>query len=90
MTRYHPTPVSPPGATIADLLQERGFTVADLAERTGLTPQSAADLIEGREPIGADLARSLEAALGAPAEFWLRREAGYRQGRQKKLPVFSR
>lgn len=75
MTRYHPTPVSPPGATIADLLQERGLTVADLAERTGLTPQSAADLIEGREPIGADLARSLEAALGAPAAFWLKQEA---------------
>ena len=79
MTRYHPASASPPGDTIADILQERGLTVDDLAERTGLTPQSAAVLIEGREPIGADLARSLEAALGAPAEYWLRREAGYRR-----------
>jgi HTH-type transcriptional regulator/antitoxin HigA len=79
LTRFNPDWVSPPGATIADILQERGLTVDDLAERTGLTPQSAADLIEGREPITAELARRLESALGAPAAFWLRREAGYRR-----------
>ncbi len=32
---YRPDRVSPPGDTLADILEERGMSQAELAERTG-------------------------------------------------------
>ncbi len=76
--------VSPPGDTIADALEELGMTQAELAERSGFSKKHVNGLIKGKVAITADTALKLEAVLGAPATFWLRREMEYREDLARK------
>ncbi|HEY9652950.1 MAG TPA: HigA family addiction module antitoxin [Coleofasciculaceae cyanobacterium] len=75
---FTPDWVSPPGDTIADLLEERDWTQAQLAERLGYTTKHVSQLINGKAPIGEETALKLERVLGSTAGFWLNREAQYR------------
>jgi HTH-type transcriptional regulator/antitoxin HigA len=70
--------VSPPGETIADVLDERGWTQAELADRLGFTRKHVNDLIQGRSTMTPDAAERLATVLGSTTGFWLRREAQYR------------
>ena len=67
-----------PGATIADMLEERGWTVADLSKSSGIPLRHLDELVNGSESIDADTAGRLALVLGSTPEFWLRREAAYR------------
>lgn len=84
---FSPDWVSPPGDTIDDLLDERGWTQAQLAERTGFTRKHVNDLVRGRATITADTASRLSTVLGGPVQFWLTREAQYQAAieRQRML-----
>ncbi len=75
---FTPNWVSPPGETIADLLDDRQWTLAELAERTGFTVQHVNELITGCAPITAETAADLDRVLGGTVEFWLTREVRYR------------
>jgi HTH-type transcriptional regulator / antitoxin HigA len=75
---FTPDWVSPPGDTIADLLEERDWTQAQLAERLGYTTKHISLLINGKAPINEETALKLERVLGSTAAFWLRYEAQYR------------
>jgi addiction module HigA family antidote len=75
---FAPDWVSPPGDTIADVLEERGWTQAELARRLGYTEKHVSQLISGKAAITEDTASRLERVLGSTAGFWLRREAAYR------------
>ena len=75
---FTPDWVSPPGDTIADLLEERDWTQAQLAERFGYTTKHIRLLINGKAPINVETALKLERVLGSTAAFWLRYEAQYR------------
>ena len=77
---FTPDWVSPPGDTIADLLEERDWTQAQLAERLGYTTKHISLLINGKAPINEETAIKLERVLGSTAAFWLKREAQYRAG----------
>jgi len=79
--------VSPPGETILDILEERGWTQAELAERTGFTRKHVNQLIKGKASITEETALRLERVLGSTAGFWLKREAQYREtsARQSEL-----
>ena len=79
-TTYSFTPdwVSPPGDTIADLLEERDWTQTQLAERLGFTEKHVSQMINGKASIGEETAVKLANVLGSTAEFWLNREAQYR------------
>lgn len=68
--------ISPPGDTIADLLDDLGITPTELADRLGYTLESVKLLLEGKASITREVALKLE-ILGSTAEFWLRREAIY-------------
>ncbi len=81
---FEPDWVSIPGETIEDLLEERDWTQAELAERTSFTRKHVNDLVKGRASITADTALRLEAVFGAPADFWLRREALYREALERR------
>lgn len=70
--------VSPPGATIADMLEEANLTQADLAMRLSVSPKHVNKLISGAAPISDEVAVGLARVLGSTAEFWLNREANYR------------
>nr|WP_238360686.1 HigA family addiction module antitoxin [Iningainema tapete] len=75
---FTPDWVSPPGDTIADLLEERDWTQAQLADRLGYTEKHISLLINGKAPINEETALKLERVLGSTAAFWLSREAQYR------------
>lgn len=78
-TEYRPTRVSPPGASLADLLEERGISQIDFARRTGRPAKTINEIIKGKQGITADTAIQFERTLGTPAAFWLAREARYRE-----------
>lgn len=68
----------PPGETIAELLEERGITQSDFAQLLGRTEKNVSQLVNGKAPIGHDLAIDLERVLGVPSSFWNNLEATYR------------
>jgi len=72
---FAPDWVSPPGDTIADVLEERGWTQAELARRLGYTEKHVSRLINGKAVITEDTASRLECVLGSTAGFWLRKVA---------------
>lgn len=78
-TQYRPTSVSPPGETLLDMLEERGMTQADLAQRLERSTKNISEIVNGKAPITSELALALEQTLGAPARFWIAREAIYRE-----------
>jgi HTH-type transcriptional regulator / antitoxin HigA len=75
---FNPDWASPPGDTIADLLEERDWTQAQLAERLGYTTKHVSQLINGKAPVTEETALKLERVLGTSAASWLNREAQYR------------
>lgn len=77
-TPFNPDWASPPGDTISDLAEERGWTQAELAGRLGYTTKHVSQLVNGRAAVTEDTALRLERVLGGPAHFWLTREAQYR------------
>ena len=76
---FQPDWVSPPGDTIADLLEEKSWSQAEFAQRCGYTTKHASLLINGKASITEDTALKLERVLGCSARFWLVREAQYRE-----------
>lgn len=76
---FAPDWVSPPGETIVDLLDERGWTQSELSARLGYSPKHVNQLIKGKVPLSEDAAMRLERVLGGNAGFWLAREAKYRE-----------
>ncbi len=77
---FTPDWVSPPGDTIADILEERDWTQVQLADRLGYTTKHISLLINGKAPINEETALKLERVLGSTTAFWLNREAQYRAG----------
>lgn len=76
--------LSPPGDTIEDLLEERGWTKGELAERLGRTPKHVSELVSGVAPISAETAAKLSRVLGSTPEFWLEREGQYRAALERR------
>lgn len=71
--------VSPPGESILDIAEERGWTQAELARRLGYTEKHISQLINGKVPLTIDAAVRLERVVGSTVDFWLRREANYQK-----------
>ena len=80
---YQTASVSPPGTTIADLLEERGIKQVELAARMAVTPKFVNELIAGKASITPATAIALERTLDLPAEFWLTRDARYQEHRAR-------
>ena len=76
---YQPAAVSPPGDTLAEIIEELGITQAELARRMGRPLNPVNEMILGVKEITEDTALELERVLGTPAQFWLAREAKYRE-----------
>jgi len=81
---YTPDEVSPPGESLADLLEERGMSQAELAQKTGYSEKSILEIIQGRAPITPEIAVKLEMVLEIPARFWNARQAQYQESIEKK------
>ena len=77
--QYRPATVTPPGATLADLIEERGIKQAELAIRMGVSPKFINELVAGKASITPNTALAMERALDVPADFWLVRDARYQE-----------
>ncbi|PKL33363.1 MAG: DNA-binding protein [Spirochaetae bacterium HGW-Spirochaetae-10] len=75
---FQPDWLSPPGDTIADVIEERGWDQKALGRRLGYTSKHISQLINGKAPITDETAVRLENVLGSSARFWMNREANYR------------
>jgi len=80
---YRPSRVSPPGDTVADLIEERGIKQVELAARMGVTPKFVNELIAGKASISPTTALALERTLDLPADFWLPRDARYQESQAR-------
>lgn len=78
-TPFAPDWVSPPGESILDMAEERGWTQAELAERLGYTEKHVSQLMNGKVPVSVDAALRLERVLGSTLDFWLNLEANYQK-----------
>ena len=76
---YTPQVVSPPGATIEDLLEEKNITQGEFSHIIGWSLDKVQDLIKGKEIITHEIAVSLESIFRVPATFWNERERRYRE-----------
>ena len=74
---FRPSYISPPGETIADLLDDREMTQTELAKRLGVTLKHINQVVNGGASISAELALGLEKVFRVPAHFWLNRESLY-------------
>ncbi|MGW4461872.1 ImmA/IrrE family metallo-endopeptidase [Micromonospora sp. NPDC004704] len=76
---FTPRWASSPGATLGDILEERRITVAQLATVMNLPRRTVEELLHGKQVITVDLADKLAENVGATSDFWLAREAQYRE-----------
>ena len=74
---FAPDWVSPPGESILDMAEDRGWSQTELAQQLGYTEKHMSQLINGKVPLSVDAAHRLERVLGGSSEFWLSREANY-------------
>ena len=69
-TTFQPDWVSPPGESIADLLEEKGWSQAEFSQRCGYTTKHVSQLINGKATITEDTAIKLiplySGSLGEP------------------------
>lgn len=75
---FAPDWVSPPGDTILDLMEERGWTQVELAKRLNFTTKHVNQLIKGSVPLTEEAALRLSNVFSSSVSFWLNREAQYR------------
>ncbi|HEX7035477.1 MAG TPA: helix-turn-helix domain-containing protein [Pseudomonadales bacterium] len=78
VTPFRPNWISPPGETIADLLEEASWSQAEFAERMGTSRKFVNQLISGEASLTDETAVKLERVFGSSVRFWLAREAIYR------------
>jgi len=80
VTGFEPDWLSPPGDTIAGVLEERAWTDAVFAEKSGLSLVQVRQLINSKTEITGRIALILSRVLGSTPRFWIAREANYRAG----------
>lgn len=86
---FAPDWVLPPGESILDSAEERGWTQAELAQRLGYSEKHMSQLINGKVPLTVDAAQRLERVVGSTMDFWLALEANY-QKHKARLEVTER
>src|SRR5262245_54333109 len=72
-----PAEVFPPGITIREELDARGWTQGDLADIVGRPLQLVNELVGGNRAITPETARGLGEAFGTGPEFWMNLETTY-------------
>lgn len=76
---FLPKWASPPGETISDIIDEMNLSLLEFSDQIGLTESRTKELLQGKVSLTSELASQLAYTLGASADFWLDREAQYRE-----------
>lgn len=74
---FEPDWACPPGDSILDLAEEKGWSQSELASRLGYTDKHLSLLINGKVSLTTDAASRLSRVLGSTVSFWLALEANY-------------
>ncbi|MBK8805194.1 MAG: HigA family addiction module antidote protein [Bacteroidales bacterium] len=74
---YIPFEATHPGFVLKEELQARGIKQKEFALDIDMQPTMLNELIKEKRAVTAEIALSLEKALGIPADFWMRFQAGY-------------
>jgi len=82
--QYEPDQVSPPGETLAELLEERQMTQTQFADRAGRTAKFVNEIIKGKASITPTVAIEFQRILGIPSSFWNNRQRHYEAFLAKK------
>lgn len=69
--------LSPPGDTLAEILQSLNMTIYDASDKSGLTISQLNSLYLGILPITPNIAYKLYKLTGVSDDFWLSRDASY-------------
>jgi addiction module HigA family antidote len=77
--KYTPDFVSPPGETLAEILEEKNMSQSELAQRMGRPKKTINEIIKGKAKITIDTSLQIQLVLGTPASFWIGRERLYRE-----------
>ncbi len=80
---YQPETVTPPGETLADLLEERNMSQTELAQRMGRPVNKINEIVNGKRAITPETALQLERVLGTSSAYWLNHEAHYQAYRKR-------
>lgn len=78
INEYEPDFVTPPGDSLADVLETIEMTQAELAQRTGRSLKTINEIIKGKSPVTPEMSLQFEKVLGVKASFWNNREKCYR------------
>ncbi|MCH8051981.1 MAG: HigA family addiction module antidote protein, partial [Chloroflexi bacterium] len=70
---------TPPGESLAELLEVLGISQRELAVRSGRPEQAISEIINGKKAITAETALQLEKVLGTPSSFWVNLESRYQE-----------
>ncbi len=76
---FRPNWASPPGDTIADILEEKNLSLAAFSRRIDCSIDEVKDLLAGKLVMSVRFARKLHAELGPSIEFWMSRDFYYRE-----------
>lgn len=76
---FDPDWCSPPGETIEEIMRDREMSLDDFAQKMGQEPLWCASLLCGSERITPEIAQKLSEIVGSTPDFWIRREAHYRE-----------
>ena len=76
-TSFNPDWISPPGETVATIMEERRLSHAELARLLKRQTSDVENLIHGRAAIDDEFAQQLADTLGATRTFWTTRESQY-------------
>ena len=68
-------PLTHPGASIRDSIEEMGWTVTECAQRLGTPRENLSRLLNGHIGISPAMALALERIGWSNAKFWMRRQA---------------
>lgn len=68
----------PPGATLKELIDDRGMSQKELANRMGVSPKHVSELINGKVGLTEKTAIKLQSVLGISADVWMNLEHKYR------------
>lgn len=83
VSEFSPNWLSPPGASVSDILEERGVSVREFAEQVGCDIRTATQFLMGSESVSVEFAANLARVVGSTKDFWLRREETYVRERQR-------
>ncbi|TGD78231.1 ImmA/IrrE family metallo-endopeptidase [Hymenobacter wooponensis] len=79
LSNFSPNWVSPPGNTIAAILEEQEIPPSAFAAMMNLSILHANELLQGSRSVTRDIANKLSSYLGASTEFWIKRELQYQE-----------